>query len=65
MTTIDDDGNPILIGVASWGYGCGQSEAPGVYAKVAAVLTWINRITYKDNLRNYFLKHIERLGLFL
>ena len=51
---MDDDGNPILIGVSSWGYGCGKSEAPGVYAKVAAVLAWINRITYKDNLRTCF-----------
>ena len=39
----------MLIGVSSWGYGCGHAQAPGVYAKVASVLTWINDIMNKDN----------------
>ena len=41
LTTMDSKGNTILIGVSSWGFGCGKAQAPGVYAKVAPVLPWI------------------------
>lgn len=37
------DGEPILMGVTSWGYGCGVKGSPGVWAEIGHknVLDWI------------------------
>ncbi|PNF43247.1 hypothetical protein B7P43_G14886 [Cryptotermes secundus] len=33
-----------LVGIVSWGIGCGQQGVPGVYVKVAHYLDWIRHI---------------------
>ena len=39
------EGRYHLIGVVSWGYGCGYNGFPGVYARVTKVLDWMSEIT--------------------
>ena len=41
LTVTNDDGSATLVGVTSWGFGCGKAQSPGVFARVSTVLDWI------------------------
>ncbi|KAJ8569458.1 hypothetical protein ON010_g5800 [Phytophthora cinnamomi] len=38
------DADDILIGLASWGSGCGDKGYPAIYSRVSAAIEWINSV---------------------
>ena len=47
---VQGERGPLVIGVVSWGKGCGQQGQPGVYTSVAYHSGWIERV--KGDLQN-------------
>lgn len=33
-----------LVGLVSWGLGCGRNDVPSIYVKVPSFMGWINQI---------------------
>jgi len=41
LVCLDDNNEPIVVGLTSWGFGCAQENFPGVWASIADNLDWI------------------------
>ena len=41
-----ENGQPVLTGVVSWGYGCADQGFPGVYAEVSEFIPWIDSVVF-------------------
>ncbi len=53
LTTSGSGGAPILVGIVSWGYGCGI--LPGVYTRVATYEPWLGQFGLGDAGGGYWL----------
>ncbi|KAG8435086.1 hypothetical protein GDO86_013154, partial [Hymenochirus boettgeri] len=39
------NGQWVVVGITSWGYGCGKKDYPGVYTKVSKFTPWIKKVS--------------------
>ena len=39
---------PVLVGIVSYGWDCGDDQSPGVYARVQHFKRWIHSIIFSD-----------------
>jgi secreted trypsin-like serine protease len=49
------NGEPVMYGVVSWGYGCASAGFPGVYAETSEYISWMEDIIGGGGFSYYLL----------
>lgn len=52
LPSIEEGSLHKILGVVSFGIGCGKENMPGVYVSVASVIDWIEETVWGNNLGN-------------
>jgi secreted trypsin-like serine protease len=50
---LKQEGRWVLVGVTSWGLGCGRIDRPGVYTRITEYRDWINKFIRVRHLDQY------------